>query len=142
MSITRTCSIVVAVAALAVVPTASAAPPANDDAAAATAITSLPFDDTVDLSEATVAGSDPQDCGYSYQTVWYSFTPAADATLRADSSGSSFPANLTVFRQSGGLSFVACGYYSNPVTFAVQGGQTYYIEAGNPYGNGGTLHMS
>jgi PKD repeat protein len=147
MSIKRTCTILAAAAALGLVPAASAAPPAGDDFAAATTISSLPFSETVDLGQATSAPDDPQICSFTYETVWYAFTAPADAVLRADTSGSGFfGANLTVFRQTGfgpgGLSYVACGSFSSPVTFNVQGGQTYYIEAGTPFNGGGMLQMN
>jgi hypothetical protein len=53
------------------------AQPANDDIANATPITSLPFDDSLDTTEATMAPDDP-DCFGNGPTVWYTFTPTED----------------------------------------------------------------
>ena len=60
---------------------ALAAPPANDLLANATEITSLPFTDSVDITEAT-EGSGEGGCGPPRHTVWYRFTPPQDTVLR------------------------------------------------------------
>src|SRR5438094_894918 len=64
-----------ALTAFASPPSSLAAPPMNDNFDNATAI-SLPFTDSVDLSEATTEPGEPFFCG-AQQTVWYSFTPAS-----------------------------------------------------------------
>ena len=64
--------------------------PPNDNFANATVITSLPFSDSVDNTGATTEPDEPQYCAYSPQTVWYKFTPTANAVVRADMAGSSF----------------------------------------------------
>jgi PKD repeat protein len=126
--------------------TASAAPPSNDAFADASAITSLPFSDAVDITEATVESGEPQNCSYTPQTVWYAITPTMSGLLRVDPSGSFYGAELNVYRQDGvglgGLSFLGCGSYSTSVSVSVLAGQTYYIQGGNIFGNGGTLHVS
>jgi hypothetical protein len=50
---------------------AAAAPPSNDDFENATAVSSLPFTDTVDATDATPESDDPTNCGYGDHTVWY-----------------------------------------------------------------------
>jgi hypothetical protein len=50
---------------------------ANDDIANATPITSLPFDDSLNTTAATMAPDDP-DCFGNGPTVWYTFTPTED----------------------------------------------------------------
>src|SRR5438132_12427787 len=59
----------------------------NDAFANATVISALPFSDVVDISAATTeAGEPPSSCAVgssSQRTVWYSFTPAVTAVVRA-----------------------------------------------------------
>jgi PKD repeat protein len=126
---------------------ALAAPPANDDFANATAISSMPFSDTIDVTEAGMEGGESSYCAVS-NTAWYSFVADSDGIIRLDSSGSSFfGPTLNLYRQDGsdmsGLSFVGCSaYYQNPVTLSVQSGSTYYLQVGGSYWGGGNLHFS
>jgi hypothetical protein len=136
-----------AVAAVAFPATALGAPPSNDDLGNATQISSLPFSDSVTIDEATTEAGEPQYCAYDPQTVWYAITPVADGTLRADPAGTNFfDSGINVYRQDGsglgGLSFVGCSAYGNPVTFDVQAAKTYYIQAGKINGGSGTLQLS
>ena len=133
------------------VPTALAAPPLNDNFANATAIGALPFSDSVDNTEGTTELDEPQFCSGSPQTVWYSFTPVANAVVRADMAGSSFfDTNLVVYQAAGpgfgGLNFLTCASFFFPfgtsVTFSVQAGATYYLQAGNTFSGGGNLHVN
>src|SRR5204862_135819 len=59
----------------------------NDAFANATVISALPFSDVVDISAASMeAGEPPSSCSggsSSQRTVWYSFTPAVTAVVRA-----------------------------------------------------------
>jgi PKD domain-containing protein len=128
---------------------AVAAPPSNDDFANATVIdpSSLPFSDTVNTSEATTEASEPQYCYFLSQTDWYAITPSAAGVLRFDSSGSdSFDSDVNVYRQDGsgfgGLNFMGCGSFSNPVTLDVEAGKTYYVQAGKIYGGGGNVRVN
>ena len=122
--------------------------PANDNFANATPIGPLPFNDVVDNTNATTEPGEPQQyCSSSSNTVWYSFTPAVNATVRADMSGSSFSDNILLIYQAsgpgfGGLSFLNCASYSNSATFSVQAGVTYYFQAGSIYGGSGELHFN
>ena len=124
-----------------------AAIPSNDDFAAATAITALPFTDTVDNTEATRETSEPAACNYTTQTVWYKITPLANGVLSADMAGSSFgDTNLAGWVQNGsgfsGLSYLACTYFGGSITFAVQSGLTYYLQASSIYSGGGSLTVN
>jgi len=127
---------------------ALAAPPANDDFANATVIdpSSLPFDDSVPLDEATTEGVEPQNCYYTGQSIWYAITPSSKGALRVDPAGSNFSDSvLNVYRQDGsglgGLSFRGCAAWGSPVAFSAEAGETYYVQAGKIYGGSGNLHI-
>ena len=122
-------------------------PPANDNFNDATAIGTLPFSNTVDITDATTEHGEPQYCYYSSKTVWYSFTPTENMLVQADMSGSSFgDTNFNVYQSVGpgfgGLNFMQCAYFGNSATFNVQAGQTYYIQAGSIYGSSGNLQLN
>jgi hypothetical protein len=116
------------------------AQPANDDFDAATVVTGLPFIDSISTVDATTAGDDPFCNGFEH-TVWYSFTPAQDATIRADTSGSDYSTSLSVYTGSrGALSQVACASLPAQVTFNASANTTYFfmvasVCCGNPGGN-------
>ena len=129
---------------------ALAAPRYNDDIASATIIPGVPFSETIDTSEATVAPDDPwPNCNYSgfrEATVWYQFTPAEDMQVVASTAGSSYTTNLAVY-PSGSISETACVLGNNPVGFQAMAGETYNIMVAAvnggayppPGGFGGTL---
>jgi hypothetical protein len=129
--------------------TAGAAPP-NDDFPGTT-ISSLPYETTVDTTEATSEAQEPYSfCAYdATNTVWWTYTPATNATLRASASGAEHPPVLTVWQDSAfGLSEVTCdgdpGWPAFPgdpfpeipprldvsVLFQAEEGTTYYIQIG------------
>ena len=143
-----TIAVVIGVVALVVPGTASAAPPANDGFATATAVDvgSLPLTDVVDITEAGLEGGESNHCGVS-NTVWYSFTPSADAVIRIDPSGTSFFGSvLNLYRQTGsglgGLSHMFCSSFSSQMTISAQAGTTYYVQAGSSYYGSGTLRLA
>jgi hypothetical protein len=81
-------------------PAMAAAPPANDDIANATPVTAVPFTATQDSLTATQGPSDPTpSCGAtSGSSVWYSYTPTADGTILAETSGGDlFPPLITAY---------------------------------------------
>jgi hypothetical protein len=133
---------------------ANAAPPPNDDFANAIAIDkpSLPFTDSVTIDEATMEAGEPQGCYVAGKSVWYSITPTSNGVIRADIGNSSFIDRiLYVYRQDGsgfgGLSTVGCAspYYNgeSAVSFDVQAGKTYYLQAGGfSQFSSGTLSLS
>jgi PKD domain-containing protein len=134
--------------AIAGVTPALAAAPANDDFGSATVIGSLPFSDSVDNTEATEEPGEPNSCSSRRQSVWYKFMATSNAVIRADMDGSSFSdTSFTVYQAIGpgigDLSFRECTNFGGFVTFGVQAGSTYYIQAGNIFnGSGGDLYLN
>ena len=124
-----------------------AAAPSNDSFANATVISSFPFNDALDTSEATVEVDDPY-CAGQAATVWYKFTPTNTATIIANTFGSNFDTTLSVYTGTqGALNQIACNDDYNDlqsmIQFPVSAGTTYYIMAGR-YGSGagGSLVLS
>jgi hypothetical protein len=115
-------------------PAWASAPP-NDDISNATVITSLPFHDTVDMSQATFASTDVSFCDGSAHSVWYSFTPASSEQVALDPSASPGTTAVDVFTGSpGALSFVGCGFGggffgTGGFILSATGGTTYWIMA-------------
>jgi hypothetical protein len=107
---------------------AHAAPPSNDDFDSATTLT-LPFAENIDFREATAATDDPRGCVPSgYRTVWYTFTPTEDTTLRFDSAD--FTMITEVFTGSrGALQPVpnTCALDYHPRAFKASAGVTYHV---------------
>ena len=116
------------------------AQPTNDDFDAATVISGLPFIDSISTVDATTAGDDPFCNGFEH-TVWYSFTPTQDVTIRADTSGSDYATSLSVYTGSrGALSQVTCVSFPAQVTFNASANTTYFFMVasaccGTPGGN-------
>ncbi|HMM42063.1 MAG TPA: hypothetical protein PKA95_09195 [Thermomicrobiales bacterium] len=116
---------------LALAPAAAlAAPPANDAFANRTVITSLPYSDTIDMTEATSDPTDPVYCGGpDVATVWYEFTAPADLVVTATTEGSNFLAGINVLigdpSDPANLDFIDCGLPS--VGFYASAGATYYL---------------
>jgi len=143
-----------ALGALVIPGTAVAAPPGNDDFANAVVIdaAALPFNDSMAIDEATLEPGEPTGCYQAGKTLWYSITPSSSGLIRADVGASSFYDRvLYAYRQDGSsfgsLSTVACAspYYNgqSAVTFNVEAGKTYYLQAGgfSPFSTG-TLALS
>ncbi|HEX8156021.1 MAG TPA: PKD domain-containing protein [Solirubrobacteraceae bacterium] len=125
----------------------ASAAPTNDDFASATAISSLPFTDTVDATSASTEPGEPQSCFFSDQTVWYAITPSQDGTLAADASGSTATAQVTAYRADAsglsGLSFLTCANFGDArAVFEVQAGQTYYLQASALFASAGSLRVN
>jgi hypothetical protein len=128
--------------ALSSVQPAYAAAPSNDNFAAATPINTLPF--TIDASnfEATLEAGEPDPtCGFGYplKTIWYSYTPSADATLTVLVN---YPTIVSVYTGSSvdSLNPVGCApYYYGQLSFAAQATVTYYFQLSDIFGNEGTF---
>lgn len=128
-----------------------AAAPSNDTYAGRTVISTLPFTDTVDTTDATT-DADDVDINNSFcgapatdASVWYELTATADGLLLVDVSASSYPAGVFVGTGSpGNFSPEACAPGA-AVFFAVNG-QTYTIlafdDGTDGSGNGGTLEIT
>jgi PKD repeat protein len=125
---------------------ALAAPPANDAFANAAIISSLPISSVVDTTDSTIDPGELQFCSFLPRTVWYSFTPVQNGTLRADNTGSSSLIQLNISQANGpGLSnliFLGCAQNSNPLEFGVAAGATYYFQMGSMDGGVGELHFN
>ena len=102
-------------------------PPANDDFDDTIVVGALPFADTQDAVGATSAPDDPaSSCGWvPSHTIWYSFTPAANALVDASAN---YVSSVHVYTGSrGALTQVACGGFQSPVRFQAGASTTYYI---------------
>jgi hypothetical protein len=92
---------------------AAAAAPSNDEIGNATVITSLPFHETVDMSQATWNPlTDSASCNRfnQVQSVWYTFTPTSSGQVAFDPSPSNQIMVIDVYTGSpGALNFVGCG---------------------------------
>lgn len=135
--------------AMAVPAGALASSPTNDNLMSARSIESLPFDDSLNNTEATTEPGEPTWCPYVYgnHTVWYTITVDSDKVLQASLAGSSFYDHyVAVYRGTaaslGSLSRVSCATYGNPVTFKANAGVTYYLQAGDQWSSGGDLQLS
>ena len=75
--------------------------PVNDDCASATVVTSLPFHDCGDTSDATAIGDPSLSCiggaARAAAIVWYRFTPPDDSSLCARTCGSNYDTVLEIF---------------------------------------------
>ena len=121
--------------------------PPNDYFANATVIGALPFNDSVDNTNATTEEGEPQNCEWSDKTVWYSFTPATNGVFKADMEGGLWETTLRLWQATGpeigDLMFMSCASWgSSTIVFHAQGGVTYYFQAGNmSWSSSGTLQF-
>jgi hypothetical protein len=134
-----------AVAVAAVPSIADAAPPVNDEFPSATAIGSLPFSESVDLTE---AGSEPGEPSCTSpaeeKTVWYAVTLQEHVVVRARVSSASQPMTLLAARAAGpafsDLVDVQCRYSGEALVFEAHAGETWYVRAASyPFYLGGSL---
>ena len=116
--------------------------PANDEAASATAISAIPFADTINTTEATTNPDDPF-CLSNEQTVWYTFTPSVNMQLNANTFGSDYDTGLSLFSGTpGALTPLACnddagGTLQSSLIFEAQAGTTYFFLVESYPGAGG-----
>jgi hypothetical protein len=109
---------------------------ANDDFDGATVVTSLPFTDAVNTSEATTAADDPEDCVGTGPTVWYQFTPSENIRIIAYTFGSNYDTGLSAYTGTrGNLVQIACnddagGSLQSLVTIDAAAGQTLFFMVG------------
>lgn len=118
--------------------------PPNDNFADATAITSVPFGDDVDLLAASSEPGEPTGClGGGQKTAWYAFTPSQTGSYAVDRTGSSWYTPLAVYTGDSlsSLSQVACAGYSTAI-FRAEASKTYYLQLGHGSGNSGQVHLS
>lgn len=117
---------------------ASGAAPSNDDFSHAAEITSLPFSETIDSSQATAALDDPYGCSNNYRTVWYRLQATSSSRIALSTSDYPYATAMSVWTGSpGSLTLVACNQMAYPPTsytsFAAVAGQTYYIMLSGTY---------
>ena len=117
----------------------------NDHFSDAESISALPFTASLDVSSATLEPDEPQYCGFTDRTVWYTFTPSETMIVFADPLGS-FSTIVNIFEafESGitGLVPVQCVVEGGPATFQAQAGKTYYIQVGARVGEVGAVQFS
>jgi len=121
-------------------------PPPNDDFASATAVGSLPFSQSVDVSTGSTEPGEPTpSCGYGNpsSSVWYAYTPTTSGSLSASASGP-FTAGVAAYTGTSlaDLTQIGCRVYGNLLTFHVDAGTTYYFQASSFFGSGGTLQFN
>jgi hypothetical protein len=108
----------------------------NDDFNNATIIRSFPYTGRDDVSTATAAPDDPSGCCGNNQSVWYSFTPATNMRVEANTFGSNYDTALTVFTGlRGALNQITWsddtvdGSVQSRVRFDAMAGTHYYFMA-------------
>ena len=123
--------------------------PANDNFANAEVIASLPFNNSVDVTNATKEPGEPSNCGNgpNGQSLWYSFTPATNMVISADTAV--VVSSLLISRFSNqqdpaskGLAVVRNGCFGQSLTFNAQAGTTYYIQAEWGSSGAGNLQLN
>ncbi len=127
---------------------ALAAPPGNDDVTGATAITSLPFTDEVDTTEATTTAEElawNEFCGAPAMehAVWYTATIQAAGTVKVDVTGSDYSAGILVLNGTpGAFTPVICmpGSITGPTSPGTQVYLMVFGDGGSPE-TGGTLRL-
>jgi len=127
---------------------AFAAVPSNDTMSGATVVSSLPYSQTLDTTEATTDSDDvtmnnPDFCGApaTEASVWYTFTPSAEVGVVVDVSKSDYSAGVIVADGTPD-NFVTCG--PAQIAFDAVAGHTYLILAFDDTAggsNGGTLQI-
>ena len=128
-------------ASLAVTTPAQAAPPVNDDWQDATAVTTVPFADTTDTSEATKDSPPmPFRCWNARgHSVWYRIELSTSRTVVVTTAGSDYNTVLNLYRAEAGESpeqwaLRRCDNNSGPgptsaVSFEAKAGVAYYAMA-------------
>ena len=123
----------------------SGPPPANDECITPTVITQLPYQDVQDTKSAIEAPNDPTfPCidSAAFNTVWYSYTAAANSTINIDTVGSDYDTVLGVWQGNcNSLTSVKCNddtgdVITSQVSFPAVAGITYLIEVAS-YSDGG-----
>jgi len=119
--------------------------PSNDECSSATPISSVSFEDRVNVWMATTAATDPpKSCTWgrrNSQSVWYRFTAPSSGTITVSTSGSGYDTAVAVYTGScAELRERACNddwgtRATSQLTMSVTAGTTYWIEvtsAGGP----------
>jgi hypothetical protein len=126
-------------------PMAALAAPGNDDRANATPVTAIPFNDVVDVSDATVEDDEPGTGCLTYEdeegsfevpvghTVWYEVSLSKRTQVLVDTEGSGFDTVAVVYDSN--LDEIACnddaGTLQAKVDFTAERGETYLVKVGS-----------
>lgn len=122
--------------------------PSNDNFADATVITTLPFSNTVDITDATAETDETtSSCSggaSSHKTVWYTFTPAVTTVVTA-SVNAGFSTVVAVYSGSSvnSLPEITCRspFVVRDATFLAQAGTTYQFQVDGMFGESGVLEF-
>ena len=115
-------------------PSLAVAPP-NDsfDNAITIDLSSLPYTDVQNITEATTEPGEPFYCNFSVQSVWYRFTPTSDMWIAFNNGGSSVFSSTSLYYQPGStiftLNFLRCSTLYDSSTVKVLAGNVYYMQA-------------
>ena len=133
-----------AVATLGLVsPAAYAAAPDNDDWDSATQVdtSALPFEDSVDTTDATMDAVNPTGLGhYKAHSIWYSIVPEADGQILFATAGTNYSHKVKLYHADSATQapdeWTAMqgtrgrGRYTRAVIAGVQDGEQYYLVIG------------
>jgi PKD domain len=121
------------------------APPTNDNFADATSVTSLPFSQTVEVTEATIETGEPVTWFGQSRSVWWSFTPAENTMIRIARAPCCYQF-ISVYRadSSGFDGLARISGTGDPwgTVFSLNGGTTYYVQSGDDYPYGWTTTVT
>jgi PKD repeat protein len=126
----------------------SVPPPLNDAFGSATAITSRPFTDFVDLTAATIEPGEPVTPAGAFTPIvasaWYTYTPLVNETLSITADSCCVTPVFTVYKGSsvGSLTEVASHSGFGFATFAAQAGTAYHFQVGRGVISGGMAQTS
>jgi hypothetical protein len=128
--------------------TAFAATPPNDNFANATTVPGFPFTNTVDLSQATAEAGEPSDCAFfsGSASAWYTLTASSTGSVsvtpdRIANPGTFLGAYHSAAPGFAGLSLLGCAQFSNPLSFNVASGSTYYVQV-TQFGGGSSHRLT
>ncbi len=109
----------------------------------------LPYNNSQDVSETSLEQFEPKNCNLTSHSVWYSFTPDQDGTLKITTLGSNYDTTVSVYTGAdlGSLSLVACNddtenVLQSAVNFPVFRNTTYRIQVGSVEFTAGMLTIN
>jgi hypothetical protein len=120
--------------------------PANDDFENAVEIAALPFSDSANIRFATFESGELTNCPLQ-GSIWYRFTPPDAGFYEVDANGSDFSDTSVSLWQAAGpglgdLSPLDCTYFGGTILTRLEGGVTYYVQAGSAYWGNGNLAVN
>src|SRR6266540_2967439 len=129
-------------------PTPTQLPPLNDEIVGAFVVQLSPtYTNTQDTTGATFQlGSEPQHCSLASHSVWYSFTPDQDGTVKITTFGSNYDTTVAAYTGSTflDLSLIKCNDdtgdgFQSAINFSVTANSVYLIQIGDVEFTGGSL---